>query len=988
MTPALLLLAAAPAAAPAPVTDLKLPPGFTAKLYADHPLAPDIYTMTIDDDGRVLVAGPGYVRVLVDEGAGYADRAVDLITGLKDGPMGLLVEGEYLYVVGDGGLKRYRGYNGKDKLKGPPELLLALKATGEHDAHAVKRGPDGWLYLLCGNNAGVRRELITGSRSPVKNPIAGALLRISPDFKTVEVVADGFRNPYSFDFGLSGEPFTYDSDNERCVGLPWYEGCRFYHVVPGGNHGWRSPQISQTWRKPPYFPDVVVPVCDTGRGSPTGVACYRHTNFPEKYRGGFFLADWTFGRIYHVPLTVRGSSYTGTPEVFAQSTGTSGFAPTALVVRPKTGELFISIGGRGTRGGVYRIGFDEAEADPKPLAVAKRSLAFDGGATRQWLADCSSDDAHKRRRALELIWRWWDKVDWGRKLADAVKPNLAHGDRLVRRAAGKVGKQWYVDLGTVTSLQANLTLALESAADEPEWALPIALEALDSNTPKVEFLEALRVIQLASGDLTAREAVGTVWEGYTLAKPVPKGQADKIRSALLKLVEARGGAVRMRVVRLEIARTLALVGSVSYHSALEASLELVDRKSPQADDFHYLIAFTRMTTETGRANSSSVASVLFDLPHKVRSQGVLIDRHWPLRFDEVLARYTTDQSSVGEILMQKAGFGRPEHTIFVRPMKLPPGTVAKSFLAAAQKDKDYPWTPAAVELLSALPTSQTGELLRELWEQPGLEDAIIRVLAHEPSDGDRPKFVVGLKSLDPEVVRVSAEALTKLRATAKGEVCLQAVKALRRFPDEKANASVRASLVALLRHYSGEKIGPDAKAWAAWLVKFDPAFEKPLNASDGYDAAAWQKRLAGIEWARGDAERGRSAFAKATCAACHDGGRAVGPSLLGIGKRFGRDDLLTAILQPSKDVSPRYRPTRVVTTDDKAYTGIIIYEATDGVILQTGADATVRIAGADIASKKEVEVSLMPAGLIDRLSDAEIADLLAYLSTLGDPKPK
>ena len=40
---------------------------------------------------------------------------------------GLLAEGESLYVVSDGGLKRYRGYNGKDKLKGPPETLLAQR---------------------------------------------------------------------------------------------------------------------------------------------------------------------------------------------------------------------------------------------------------------------------------------------------------------------------------------------------------------------------------------------------------------------------------------------------------------------------------------------------------------------------------------------------------------------------------------------------------------------------------------------------------------------------------------------------------------------------------------------------------------------------------------------------------------------------------------------------------------------------------------------
>ena len=45
-------------------------------------------------------------------------------------------------------------------------------------------------------------------------------------------------------------------------------------------------------------------------------------------------------------------------------------------------------------------------------------------------------------------------------------------------------------------------------------------------------------------------------------------------------------------------------------------------------------------------------------------------------------------------------------------------------------------------------------------------------------------------------------------------------------------------------------------------------------------------------------------------------------------------------------------------------------------------DTTVRIAGADIASKKLVDVSLMPAGLLDKLDDEEIADLLAYMGTL------
>ena len=44
------------------------------------------------------------------------------------------------------------------------------------------------------------------------------------------------------DFTPDRELVTFDSDNERCVSLPWYEPTRFYHVVTGGHYGWLSPQ--------------------------------------------------------------------------------------------------------------------------------------------------------------------------------------------------------------------------------------------------------------------------------------------------------------------------------------------------------------------------------------------------------------------------------------------------------------------------------------------------------------------------------------------------------------------------------------------------------------------------------------------------------------------------------------------------------------------------------------------------------------------------
>ena len=109
-----------------------------------------------------------------------------------------------------------------------------------------------------------------------------------------------------------------------------------------------------------------------------------------------------------------------------------------------------------------------------------------------------------------------------------------------------------------------------------------------------------------------------------------------------------------------------------------------------------------------------------------------MDRHWPIRLDEMLTAYASDGGDLGTFMMDHEGFGHPDHIIFVRAMKLAPTMAAEKFLTVAKRDKNYAWTPAVVELLAALPPEQTHKLLRELWNSPGLEDAVIRVLAVQP----------------------------------------------------------------------------------------------------------------------------------------------------------------------------------------------------------------------------------------------------------------
>jgi hypothetical protein len=219
------------------------------------------------------------------------------------------------------------------------DVLVSDWKFAEHGGHAVKYGPDGYPYAIAGNDTRLER-INVDKGSPVRSPEAGGILRFSGSGGLKrEVIAHGFRNPYDFDFTPYGDIITFDSDTERDFLLPWYIPTRVYHVLPGAHHGWRLTGYTRSLGRPDYYPDTVEMLADMGRGSPTGVCCYRHTQFPEHYRGGMFLLDWTFGKVYYMPLVPEGSSYKKVkPEVFLEPTGTNGFAPTAIRVAPDPGH--------------------------------------------------------------------------------------------------------------------------------------------------------------------------------------------------------------------------------------------------------------------------------------------------------------------------------------------------------------------------------------------------------------------------------------------------------------------------------------------------------------------------------------------------------------------------------------------------------------------------------------------------------------------------
>ncbi|MFO0921444.1 MAG: hypothetical protein U0905_03015 [Pirellulales bacterium] len=161
--------------------------------------------------------------------------------------------------------------------------------------------------------------------------------------------------------------------------LPWYRPTRVMLLTPGSDAGW----VGDAWKDPDHRVTMPKVLANLGRGSPTGVVVYRHRAFPPKYDGAILALDWTFGRI----LAVYPEQYSPKAdeseqrewrlgaETFLQAQGSAGFAPTDICVEPD-GSLLVCVGGRGTRGAVYRIKYVGQDAMPSPqLFAAEQSSA-------------------------------------------------------------------------------------------------------------------------------------------------------------------------------------------------------------------------------------------------------------------------------------------------------------------------------------------------------------------------------------------------------------------------------------------------------------------------------------------------------------------------------------------------------------------------------------------------------------------------------------
>jgi putative heme-binding domain-containing protein len=99
-------------------------------------------------------------------------------------------------------------------------------------------------------------------------------------------------------------------------------------------------------------------------------------------------------------------------------------------------------------------------------------------------------------------------------------------------------------------------------------------------------------------------------------------------------------------------------------------------------------------------------------------------------------------------------------------------------------------------------------------------------------------------------------------------------------------------------------------------------------------------------------------------------------------KTKGRDGILTAILEPHKEVASQYIAYTVNTRDGQTLTGIIAKDDANSMTLKMMGGAQATVQRSNIQGSSSSGQSLMPEGLETGMSVQDMADLLSFIESV------
>jgi putative membrane-bound dehydrogenase-like protein len=231
-------------------------------------------------------------------------------------------------------------------------------------------------------------------------------------------------------------------------------------------------------------------------------------------------------------------------------------------------------------------------------------------------------------------------------------------------------------------------------------------------------------------------------------------------------------------------------------------------------------------------------------------------------------------------------------------------------------------------------------------------------------------------------------AIAALAVDGDATVRMQAAFSLGEWPADKIDPvlrqlSSREGADELLRLAVMSSLRPDSALFAQ--LNANAPIPQPAAASialtpSSFDRAKVIADYTGVEEIKGNSLRGRRHF-QTLCMPCHrlrGEGHEVGPDLGMVGAK-PTDWMLTAILDPSQAIEPRYRAWTISLQSGTALSGIVVAETANNLVLRLAGGIEQVVLRSDIESIEPSNLSLMPTGFESALKPQDMADLLRWL---------
>lgn len=939
-------------------------PGFKVELVASEPNVVDPVAMAFDERGRLFVcemrgypnggvaSGPetrGRVRCLTDkDGDGVYETSTVFADGLRF-PTGVQPWKGGIIVANAPDIVYLEDADGDGKADKTTVLYTGFGLDNiQQIVNSFRWGIDDWVYASCGSTGGT----ITCPQKPGMKPLVlrGRGIRFKPDVPgSIEPTSGG--GQYGLTCDEAGHWFTAtNSQHLRQIVLPdEYLRRNPYLAVPTvtldiSEHGaackvfrispfeaWRVERTTRRKDSPEAKRFPATELVPGGYITSACSPCYygmEEPLFPERDRACVYVCDPANNLITRDKLVPNGSVYAGERiddgVEFLASTD-NWFRPVHLTVGPE--------------GALYVLDFYR-EVIETPLSLP--------------------DDIKKRlnleSRERGRIWRI---VPEGFQAKALPRLDRATPEQLVD---GLMSDHEWV----------RTTARRRLVETKPESGPALLSRQILEGAPRNGYKDLLWALR-SFDKLTAEEVEKAFpWDAadrihaLRLAGPL-LGKSPALETAVLRAAEDPSAFVRFQ---------LALTAG-DLHPSLSRPLLSGLLRHPDADKWLTAAALSSAKDAAPGLLADLTADAAF-APTHTTLLGQIAGMAGARGTDEATLAVVAVLAKAKSPAVQRAildGLGEGMRTrdaslgqwLATPTAKEALTTVGPFFRQAADTARDEKATPAArvaaVRLLGSGPFALVGEPLARLLNPRSpaeVQAAAMRALAGFTDKQVGPILLAAWDGYSPALRREATEVLFARpdRLTA----LLDAIEA------KKVSAGhIEAARAEALRKH------PDAalRARATKLLAGQVAADRKKVIDDYQPALAL----------KADAARGREVFRK-NCTACHrleDTGTEVGANLLSALRNKTKEALLIDILDPSREVDPRFVNYQVTTTNGRLVSGLLAVETPTSLTLRRGEKAEDTILRSQIEDVRATSKSLMPEEFEKVIDRQAMADLIAYL---------